>query len=194
VGYAAVTLVSLRRFGESGFQVGDHLGEQAGVVVPDGLRTELVDPGDLRDALVGGACHGGKFGAGDRAGAGGGESGGAVYVLHRRHRAPGCCRRVAGTELVALAVAHIAGNEDPATAVAPGGIGRGPEAFQAVAAVGGDHAGDADGLAQPVAVLDADAGGDVGVAEFAAVVGAQPDEDVGDVGLGSGPAAGLAPW
>ncbi|MER6948228.1 hypothetical protein ABT294_29795 [Nonomuraea sp. NPDC000554] len=39
-----------RWFGEPGFEVGDHLGEQAGVLVPHRLRAEFVDAGDLRDA------------------------------------------------------------------------------------------------------------------------------------------------
>ncbi|WP_155353271.1 hypothetical protein [Acrocarpospora macrocephala] len=38
--------------GEPGFQVGDHLGEQTGVVAPDHLRADLVDAGDLRDVFA----------------------------------------------------------------------------------------------------------------------------------------------
>lgn len=37
-----------RWFGEAGFQVGNHLGQQAGVLLADRLRAELVDAGDFR--------------------------------------------------------------------------------------------------------------------------------------------------
>jgi hypothetical protein len=49
-----------RRFGEAGFEVGDHLRQQAGVLQPDRLRADRVDAGDLGDALVGGLGHRGE--------------------------------------------------------------------------------------------------------------------------------------
>ncbi|MDX3107678.1 AbiJ-related protein [Nonomuraea angiospora] len=155
--------------------LGEGLGE-AGVLAPDRLLADRIEAGDLGEALVSGLGHGGELLAGDRVRVGGLEGGGAVHVLDRGHRRAGGGHGVAGAELVAVPLAHVAGGPDPAPGRAtPGGVGRRLEPFQAVAPLGRDHANDPDGAPQPVTDGKLDAGGDVGVADLAPVVAAQPD-------------------
>lgn len=111
-----------------------------------------------------------------------------MHVLDRCHHRSCGGHGVAGAELIAVSVAHVAGDKDPTTGRGSGGH----EPFQAVTPVGRDHADEADGPPQSVAVGDADAGGDVGVAKLASVVAAQPDHHVRDVELGLCPAHRVA--